>query len=153
MEWSNQQEQALAKVAAWHKHFLATGKQQVCRIFGYAGTGKTTLARHFAKSIDGEVRFAAFTGKAALMMERSGCEGASTIHAMIYNVRSKSDGRIEFKVNKDGPASDAALIIIDECSMVDEAVGKDLLSFGKPILVLGDPAQLPPVKGAGYLNR
>jgi hypothetical protein len=30
--------------------------------------------------------------------------------------------------------------------MVDEQIGRDLLSFGKPILVLGDPAQLPPVK-------
>src|SRR5258707_8417402 len=28
----------------------------------------------------------------------------------------------------------------------------DLLSFGKPILVLGDPFQLPPVKGAGFFT-
>ena len=47
----------------------------------------------------------------------------------------------------------AALIIIDECSMVDEDLGKDLLSFGKPTLVLGDPAQLPPVKGGGYFTE
>lgn len=36
--------------------------------------------------------------------------------------------------------------------MVDEAIGTDLLSFGKPVLVLGDPAQLPPVKGAGFFT-
>lgn len=34
--------------------------------------------------------------------------------------------------------------------MVDEELALDLMSFGRPILVLGDPAQLPPVKGAGY---
>src|SRR5690606_3847067 len=34
--------------------------------------------------------------------------------------------------------------------MVNEELGMDLESFGKKILVLGDPAQLPPVKGAGY---
>ncbi|MEM6650708.1 MAG: ATP-binding domain-containing protein, partial [Pseudomonadota bacterium] len=38
------------------------------------------------------------------------------------------------------------------CSMVDEELGRDLLSFGAPVLVLGDPAQLPPVKGGGYFT-
>ena len=31
--------------------------------------------------------------------------------------------------------------------------GRDLLSFKKPILVLGDPAQLPPVKGGGFFTE
>ena len=37
--------------------------------------------------------------------------------------------------------------------MVDEALGRDLLSFGTPILVLGDPGQLPPVSGGGYFTE
>ncbi len=36
--------------------------------------------------------------------------------------------------------------------MVDADLGRDLLSFGKPVLVLGDPAQLPPVKGGGFFT-
>jgi exodeoxyribonuclease-5 len=36
--------------------------------------------------------------------------------------------------------------------MVDKIMGQDLESFGIPILVLGDPAQLPPVKGGGYFT-
>ena len=43
--------------------------------------------------------------------------------------------------------------MIDECSMVDAELARDLLSFGKPILVLGDPFQLPPVKGGGYFTE
>jgi exodeoxyribonuclease-5 len=43
--------------------------------------------------------------------------------------------------------------VIDECSMVDQELGRDLLSFGKPILVLGDPAQLPPVRGGGFFTE
>ena len=39
----------------------------------------------------------------------------------------------------------AKLVVVDECSMVDEKLGRDLLSFGTPVLVLGDPGQLPPV--------
>jgi exodeoxyribonuclease-5 len=46
--------------------------------------------------------------------------------------------------------ADADLIIIDEVSMVNEKMGRDLLSFGKKVLVLGDPGQLPPVEGAGF---
>ncbi len=37
--------------------------------------------------------------------------------------------------------------------MVDAELARDLLSFGKPILVLGDPFQLPPVKGGGYFTE
>lgn len=37
------------------------------------------------------------------------------------------------------------LIVIDEGSMVGTSMAEDLLSFGIPILVMGDPGQLPPV--------
>jgi exodeoxyribonuclease-5 len=36
--------------------------------------------------------------------------------------------------------------------MVGEEMAKDLLSFGKKILVLGDPMQLPPIEGTGYFT-
>jgi exodeoxyribonuclease-5 len=37
--------------------------------------------------------------------------------------------------------------------MVDEELGRDLMSFGTPILVLGDPGQLPPISGAGFFTE
>jgi len=123
------------------------------RLFGYAGTGKSTLARHLAENVEGLVVFAAFTGKAALVMRSKGCAGASTIHALIYRASEGEEGAPTFTLNHDGPASRAGLIVIDECSMVDAELGRDLLSFGKPILVLGDPAQLPPVKGGGFFTE
>ena len=46
----------------------------------------------------------------------------------------------------------ASLCIVDEISMVGKAVAEDLLSFGCKLLVLGDPAQLPPVKDTGYFT-
>lgn len=39
------------------------------------------------------------------------------------------------------------LIVVDEHSMVDERVAADLMALQKPLLLLGDPGQLPPVKG------
>ncbi|MBK9080549.1 MAG: AAA family ATPase, partial [Rhizobiales bacterium] len=148
MKWSPQQEDALARVGAW----LAAGEPQVFRLFGYAGTGKTTLARHVADQADGEALFAAFTGKAALVMRSKGCRNAQTIHSLIYRPADTESETPTFTLNHESAAARAELIVIDECSMVDEELGRDLLSFGKPVLVLGDPGQLPPVKGGGFFT-
>ncbi len=154
MDWSPQQDDALKETARW----LKRGDRQVFRLFGYAGTGKTTLARHLAEGIDGTVTFGAFTGKAAHVLRQKGCTDATTIHAMIYRPRGRKDEDEEgdgpsFSINRDSTAAKSDLIVIDECSMVDEDLGRDLLSFGKPVLVLGDPAQLPPVKGGGFFTE
>jgi exodeoxyribonuclease-5 len=147
------QDAALNAVAAWLKAGPGRGSTpQVFRLFGYAGTGKTTLARHLAEGVDGEVLYAAFTGKAALVMRSKGCAGATTIHGLIYRARERDAETPSFELWDDSPAAHAGLIVIDECSMVDEELGRDLLSFGTPVLVLGDPAQLPPVKGAGFFT-
>ena len=61
MEWSAQQEAALQKVNRWRK----AGSSPYFMLAGFAGTGKTTLARHLAANEDGLVLFAAYTGKAA----------------------------------------------------------------------------------------
>lgn len=119
---------------------------------GYAGVGKTTLAKYFAETIDGKVLYAAFTGKAALVMRKNGCWGASTIHSLIYRAEETKLGDVRFVLNRKSPLADASLLIIDECSMVDDKIGLDLLRFNVPILVLGDPAQLPPVNGTGFFT-
>src|ERR1700733_1900061 len=99
--WSSEQAAALDKVSRW----LRAAEPQVFRLFGYAGVGKTTLARHVAEGAQGETAFAAFTGKAALVMRSKGCVGATTIHALIYRATEADDGAPKFKLNADGPAS------------------------------------------------
>ena len=183
-----------------------TKEQQVFRVFGYAGTGKTTITSHAIAELgldtvkkdsagaSGGVLYAAFTGKAALVMSRKGTP-ASTIHGLIYRVSEATPAEIE-KVKKDiadikaklsslGPTArlleetrlgslelrlvdihkprfvlndqsmvrDAALIVLDEVSMVGDEMARDLLAFGKPILVLGDPGQLPPIRGEGTFTQ
>ena len=152
--FSPHQDSALKAVSDWLKAKPGqNGTPQVFRLFGYAGTGKTTLARHIAEGVDGEVKFAAFTGKAALVMRNKGCDDASTIHSLIYRARESGEEQPNFELWDDAPASKAKLIIIDECSMVDADLGRDLLSFDCPLLVLGDPAQLPPVQGGGFFTE
>ncbi len=159
MQFAPPQDEALKAVARW----LKEGRKPLFRLFGYAGTGKTTLARHFAENVDGEVLFAAFTGKAAQVLRSKGATNARTIHSLIYRPRGEESVEDEmtgktsiepmFSVNRQSPVAKAKLVIIDECSMVDEALGRDLMSFGTPILVLGDPGQLPPVTGGGYFTN
>lgn len=154
--WNEQQQNALKLVDKWLREWNTNYKntKQFFYLAGFAGTGKTTLAKHFAEHIDGDVYFGAFTGKAALVMRKNGCEGARTIHSMIYIAeQDPKTGEIKFHLNKSSFLTSAKLIIIDECSMVDGDLAKDLLSFGKPILVLGDPGQLPPVSGAGFFTQ
>src|SRR5262249_27718895 len=119
--FSPHQNAALAAVATWLKAKPGQrhGTPQVFRLFGYAGTGKTTLARHVAEGVDGKVLFGAFTGKAALVMRSKGCAGATTIHGMIYQARDSGEETPTFDLWHDGPAAKAKLIVIDECSMVD----------------------------------
>ena len=91
-EFTPQQDAALQAVAGWMKAKPGSnGTPQVFRLFGYAGTGKTTLATHIADDVDGEVKFAAFTGKAASVMRGKGCRGASTIHSLIYRARESGE--------------------------------------------------------------
>jgi exodeoxyribonuclease V len=158
MQWSPQQNTGLSAAAAWLGQCRSEARANmrlsapIFRMFGYAGTGKTTLAKHLAGDLR-KVSYAAFTGKAALMMQRNGCAGASTIHSMMYKVVERADGSVSFVWNPESDAADADLLCIDECSMVDEEIARDLMRYGRPILVLGDPAQLPPVKGTGYFTE
>lgn len=176
MTFSPQQDAAMAEVQDW----LLMRDRPVFRLFGYAGTGKTTIAKSLTHTVNGRVAFAAFTGKAASVMKRKGCHGASTIHQLIYTPLDDDEEKIastrqsimdstdpiertqlkrvldELLKPKFGLNGNSGgrfkLIVIDECSMVNEVIGNDLLRLKIPILVLGDPAQLPPVDGGGFFT-
>jgi exodeoxyribonuclease-5 len=190
---------AMRDTAVWYRN--RRQEQQVFRLFGYAGTGKSTITRHAIDALGltpmgqgscgmGGVLYAAYTGKAALVMTRKGTP-ASTIHSLIYRVSEASPAEVErvekeladlraklplmgpgdreiaalrarrlkhrlanihqpaFLLNDQSIVRDADLIVLDEVSMVGLGMAADLLSFGKPILVLGDPGQLPPIRGSG----
>lgn len=150
MEWTAEQARALSEVARWLKDRNAP---QVFRLFGFAGTGKTTLAKHLAESEGGGVLFGAYTGKASLVLRSKGCAGASTLHSLCYKPQEDEDtGDVTFDRNPDSPIANAAALFVDEVSMVDPDLGRDVLSFGTKVLVLGDPFQLPPVRGEGFFT-
>ena len=224
---TSDQSNAVKKAAEWFRNCrseIDSGKkltQQIFRIFGFAGCGKSTITKYIMGEIGGttmpritaktreerldardEIRemaaknplvlYGAFTGKAALVMTRKGTP-ASTIHSMLYTPQEASPEAIKeakaalaslrkngpgtddphlwqamirdrenqlknmhkptFILNHDSMVRDAALVVLDEVSMVGEEMGLDLMSFGRPIMVLGDPGQLPPIKGEGIFTQ
>jgi len=124
MQWGNQQQHALDRIGKWVKDPKA---KQVFKLFGWAGTGKTTLAKHVADSFGGSVMYAAYTGKAALVLRSKGCEGASTIHSTIYRFwQNEITGKFGYTLNLDSDLTMTDLLIVDELSWVDSKVGRDL---------------------------
>lgn len=141
------QKAAIDEVLHWFKN---KPEQKVFKLFGPAGTGKTTLARIIGDTI-GNVLYVAFTGKAALVLAGKGCQPASTIHSAVYKSHQDEDtGQWYRQVDFDSEAGLADLVIIDEGPMVGASLANDALQVFKRVLVLGDPFQLPPVSDVGY---
>lgn len=179
IQFTEAQEAAMASCVQWYNNWKEQQEavSQVFHIFGYAGTGKTTLTKTTVAQLKAYALYAAFTGKAALVMTRHGTP-ASTFHHYIYKPEDIDKARIDqlyqqlkksentdekvalraeieelekprFSLRHDSELAEADLLVLDEVSMLNEQHYNDALHFGKPIIVLGDPGQLPPIEGTG----
>lgn len=147
------QKTALSSIRKWARR---KSDPQVFRLFGYAGTGKTTIAKEIYDSFPGTL-CAAFTGKAVTVLQSKGMFKSMTIHSLLYvPVLDEATGKVRFEARgpksrgEDDPLEECPLIIVDEVSMVNEELAWGLLGLGKKLLVMGDPFQLPPVEGDAY---
>ena len=109
---------------------------------GYAGTGKTTVINVLAEVLTGYA-ICAYTGKAANVLRKKGMT-ASTIHSLIYKPVTNVNGGIEFWL-KEPAEMQCDGFLVDEASMVSKEIYDDLLTFGLPIVFVGDHGQLEPV--------
>lgn len=145
------------------ERLLGTVKERTALVLkGYAGTGKTTLVGALVKVLSAERRpvvLLAPTGRAAKVLSAYAGRPASTIHRRIYRAAGEDEGYFGMQVA--AHRDQGALFIVDEASMIgrhgagDGAFGgRDLLQDlfehifsvqGTRVLLIGDPAQLPPV--------
>lgn len=161
MELTIDQEKAKELISDWYENYNDTDRK-IFFLSGYAGTGKTFLVDHLIKELglkDKDVAFGTPTGKAASVLIERG-RLASTIHRLIYKpVEEEIEKEINGKTVKTKQISfvkvdnipNYKLLVIDEVSMVDFTMLKDLLSFDIPILATGDQAQLPAINGTNKL--
>jgi exodeoxyribonuclease V len=194
LKFSPQQEAALKLIANWYRS--PSDKPAPFVFNGYAGTGKTTLAKFLPELLgldEHQVIYCAFTGKAALQLRRKGCPKATTLHKLLYAPLEKDRSKLKELAHalrlalETDPAAekhatcqlkrdlkserrrvmapswttspdwdriaDGKLIVVDESSMVDLKICKDLAELGLPIIYCGDPFQLPPVKGISPVSE
>lgn len=126
---------------------------------GYAGTGKTfTLSLLVRKLIDKglEVGVTAPTHKAVKVLRGDPVERADyrTVHSMLA-LKEKYDmhtGRVYYDADMASkykpPVADIDVMILDECSMLDNDLFNKLVPWikgGLKVVFSGDPIQIPPV--------
>ena len=151
------------------------GKDSVFILKGYAGTGKTTLIKGLVEALDNEKKnflVCAPTGRASKILRNKTGYG-KTIHSTIYDfdnlitINSENEDFAEHSFQFSFPIiklQENTIIIVDEASMISSKESKnELFNFGTNILlndlltfaqlhnshnkmiIIGDPAQLPPV--------
>ena len=161
IELTRGQAELLDRISSWFKDSLrgtvsSYKHPQWFAYSGAAGCGKTPVIKEFIRTLglEGSYVGCAYTGKAVLNMLKQGLN-AQTIHSLIYNVvpkyqtdpfsNRKSVGfEFELKTRLD---RDYDLIVVDEAPMVNDEMCQEILSFGIPVIFVGDMNQLPPVFG------
>ena len=130
---------------------------------GYAGTGKTTTISTLVSSlwkINQKSVLLAPTGRAAKVISVYSKKQAFTIHKKIYFPKKMANGSVDFVLQNNKHTN--TIFIVDEASMIPDRPqnGKlfengslldDLISYvysGRncKLILIGDTAQLPPVK-------
>ena len=156
MTLTDDQKNALKAIASK----LQDDSEHFITLTGYAGTGKTTLAKKIIermKQVAGdniEITLLAPTHKAARVLEEKTGVETTTVHSKLA-MRPKWDGQGGYNFVNDGQidleSHKKHLFVIDEASMqqfqlhdiLNNLVDSSHLSID--VLYIGDDAQLPPV--------
>lgn len=145
------------------KFVLSEAKNEVFLLKGYAGTGKTTTIGTLVKNL-WKVRkspvLLAPTGRAAKVISNYSQKEAFTIHKKIYYPKSEKGGGVSFTLQTNKHRN--TIFIVDEASMIPDinqdsklfengSLLDDLMQYvysghNCKLLLIGDTAQLPPVK-------
>ena len=138
-------------------------KNQLFLLKGYAGTGKTTVIGTIVKNLWKAKYIAVLmapTGRAAKVISNYSKKEAFTIHKKIYFPKKEKNGGVKFVLQPNKHKN--TVFIVDEASMIPDTPGDsklfengslldDLMQYvyqghNCKLLLIGDTAQLPPVK-------
>ena len=125
-------------------------KSKIMVLTGGPGTGKSTTTLGIIRAFGGmRILLAAPTGRAAKRLSEVTGREAKTIHRLLEFKPPEG-----YKRNEDNPL-EGDVLIVDECSMVDEMLMYSLLRAvpdSMRVILVGDVDQLPSV-GAGNVLR
>ena len=157
---NKKQELALEKIISFIENKI---NDEIFILKGYAGTGKTYIISNIVKNlwkINKSVVLLAPTGRSAKVLSSYCNKEAFTVHKEIFYTKNNFSGNLEFtlKINK----HKNTIFIVDEASMISTNRGDGVGLFSQSLLdniikyvysgfkckllIIGDVAQLPPVK-------
>lgn len=163
MVLNDNQERIVQEGIHWFKH----ESSQTFEFGGEAGTGKSVVLNEIVRRLGlSQYQYMpmAYTGQASIIMRLKGFPHAKTIHSSLYEVKEvykhiddHVDINSQFNVPKkcldfvpkmpSGIPKEVELFVIDEGFMPPLQMRRVIESFGRKVLVAGDPGQLPPVAG------
>ena len=142
---------------------FSTSKNELYLLKGYAGTGKTTIIGSIVSNLWKAKKSAVLmapTGRAAKVIANYSSKEAFTIHKKIYFPKKDQGGGVKFVLQPNKHKN--TIFIVDEASMIPDTPGEsklfengslldDLIQYVYAghqckLLLIGDTAQLPPVK-------
>ena len=145
------------------KFSLEESKNSLFLLKGFAGTGKTTLTSTLVKNLWKAKKspvLLAPTGRAAKVISNYSQKEAFTIHKKIYYPKAEKGGGVSFTLQPNKHRN--TIFIVDEASMIPDIAADSKLfengsllddlmqyvysGFNCKLLLIGDTAQLPPVK-------
>lgn len=139
---TKKQSDAVLKALSWYYSSL---DKPLLIISGLAGSGKSTIIKYICETLgilNSNILYTALTGKAVSVLRMKG-HMANTIHKSFYNAKPYKNN--VFFTKKQTIPNFIKLIVIDEFGMVGDSFIDDILSFGVPVIGLGDHLQLPPI--------
>ncbi len=162
INFNNQQADALQRIRQWLATPTGSGSEFVLE--GFAGTGKTTIVRaaveNMPKGSNGlkpKLMLASPTHKANAQLAKS----TKGLNAPVYTVAALlglspdmdmedfDPNKPEFKPKNKIKLEGGVVLVVDESSMINEALYRYLMSktraMNVKVLFMGDPGQLPPV--------
>ena len=157
---TNDQETSITKIV---EYIFNPKSEEIFLLNGYAGTGKSSLIGALVRAMtlsQQKTVLLAPTGRAAKVFSMYSGEPAFTIHKKIYRQKSMTDSGASFSLTNN--LHQDTLFIVDEASMIsNESSDSSFFGTGRllddlieyvysgancKLLLLGDSAQLPPVK-------
>lgn len=157
---TSKQDQVLMQLSQF---IFDTNKNSIYLLKGYAGTGKTSITGTIVSNLWQAKKSAVLlapTGRAAKVISNYSKKEAFTIHKKIYFPKKEKSGGVKFVMQPNKHRD--TIFIVDEASMIPDTPSDsklfengslldDLMQYVYSghqckLLLIGDVAQLPPVK-------